>query len=81
MRGLTAETEPQIRVHYKRVEIGFFKADLLVNGCVIVELKVAPDYCPSDEAQLLNELKATGIRVGLLINFGRHKVGFKRFVF
>jgi GxxExxY protein len=44
-------------------------------------LKVAAEYCPADEAQLLNELKATGTRVGLLINFGRHKVGFKRFVF
>jgi GxxExxY protein len=48
---------------------------------VLVELKVAQDYCPADEAQLLNELKATRRRVGLLINFGRHKIGFKRFVF
>jgi len=54
---------------------------LLLAGRVLVELKVAQDYCPADEPQLLNELKATGIKVGLLINFGRHKVGFKRFVF
>jgi len=52
-----------------------------VNECVIVELKVAKAYCPEDEPQLLNELKATGIKVGLLINFGRTKVEFKRFVF
>jgi GxxExxY protein len=45
---------------------------------VIVELKVAAEYNPADEAQLINELKATGIRVGLLINFGRDKVQFKR---
>lgn len=63
------------------VEVGFYKADVLVAGRVLVELKVAQDYCPSDEPQLLNELKATGIKVGLLINFGRSKVAFKRFVF
>jgi len=58
-------------VIYKGVDVGKFEADLLVNGCVIVELKVAKEYQKADEAQLLNELKATGIKVGLLINFGR----------
>ena len=48
---------------------------------MIVELKVAKTYCSEDEPQLLNDLKATGIKVGLLINFGRTKVEFKRFVF
>ena len=80
-RGFTAETEADIRVLYKGVEVGYYRADLLVNQCVLVELKVATDYNPADEAQLLNELKATGVRVGLLVNFGRNKVGFKRFVF
>ena len=80
-RGLVAEIEAEIRVFYKEVEVGFYRADILVNDRVIVELKVAPDYCPADEPQLLNELKATGIRVGLLINFGRTKVGLKRLVF
>jgi hypothetical protein len=47
----------------------------------IEELKVAKEYQPADEAQLLNELKATAIKVGLLINFGRTKVEFKRFVY
>ena len=62
-------------------EVGVYKADLLVDQRVLVELKVARQYTPEDEAQLLNELKATGMKVGLLINFGREKVGFKRFVF
>ncbi|WP_201750175.1 GxxExxY protein [Tautonia marina] len=48
---------------------------------VIVELKVAKNYNPEDEPQLLNELKATGIKVGLLINFGRAKVEFRRLVY
>ena len=56
-------------------------ADLLVESKVVVEIKVCPNYRTEDEAQLLNELKATGIKVGLLINFGRTKVEFKRLVF
>jgi GxxExxY protein len=79
-RGWTAAIESEIRVQYKEVEVGFYRADLLVNECVLVELKAAKSYVPEDEAQLLNELKATGIKVGLLINFGRNKVEFKRFV-
>ena len=81
LRGLTAELESQIRVHYKGVDVGHFEADVLVNKCVIVEIKIAKEYQKSDEAQLLNELKATGIKVGLLINFGRAKAEVKRFVF
>ena len=81
LRGLTTEIEQEIRVTYKGVEVGFYKADLFVAGCVVVELKVAKCYQPDDEPQLLNELKATGIKVGLLINFGRTKVDFKRMVF
>ena len=44
----------------------------------MVELKVAPEYCSADEAQLLNELVSTGVKVGLLINFGRARVEFAR---
>jgi GxxExxY protein len=54
---------------------------LFVNDCVIVEVKVAKLHNSEDESQLLNELKATGVKVGLLVNFGRAKVEFKRMVF
>ncbi len=80
-RGFVAELERPISVSYKGVVVGDYVADLLVNGCVLVELKTATQYNSSDEAQLLNELKATGIKVGLLLNFGRAKVEFKRLVF
>jgi GxxExxY protein len=63
------------------VIVGDFRADVLVNDAVVVELKTAKNYNPEDEPQLLNELKATGIKVGLLINFGRTKVEFERMVF
>ncbi|MDB5345558.1 MAG: GxxExxY protein [Schlesneria sp.] len=80
-RGFEVETESDIRVIYKCVDVGYYKADLWVNRCVIVELKVAKAYCSDDEPQLLNELKATGVQVGLLVNFGRVKVDFKRFAY
>ena len=61
--------------------MGLYKADLFVENKIIVELKVAKPYNPQDEAQLINELKATGVKVGLLMNFGRTKAEFKRLVF
>ena len=81
LRGLKADLESRIEVRYKNVVVGIYEADILVNETVIVETKVAWEYQPADEPQLLNELKGTGIKVGLLINFGRAKVEFKRFVF
>jgi len=80
-RGLKTKLEDEIHVKYKGVEVGFYKSDLFVNDCVIVEIKAAKEYNSEDESQLLNELKGTGTRVGLLINFGRAKVEFKRFVY
>lgn len=79
--GLQAEAEHRMQVLYKGVVVGDYAADLFVEAKVLVELKVAPAYRPEDEAQLLNELKATGVRIGLLINFGRERVEFRRFRF
>ena len=81
LRGFKAPIEEEVRVTFKNVEVGFFRSDILVNGCIVVELKAEIAYNPLHEAQLLNELKATGIKVGLLVNFGRTKGEFKRFVF
>lgn len=81
LRNTPCELEAAINVHFKQKLVGEYYADLFVNQCVIVELKVAAKYNSADEAQLLNELKATGIKVGLLINFGKDKVEFKRLVF
>jgi GxxExxY protein len=80
-RGATAEIEKRIQVQYKGVVVGDYDADLIVDGCVAVEIKVAPQYEKRDEAQLLNELKATGLKVGMLVNFGRTKLDYKRLVF
>ena len=80
-RGSAAEIEKRVQVKYKDVVVGDYDSDLIVDGCVLVELKVNPQYDRRDEAQLLNVLKATGIKVGLLVNFGRTKVEYKRLVF
>ena len=79
-RGLRADLEYKITVHYKGAVVGDYQADIFVEDAVVVELKVAKTYNSADEAQLINELKATGVEVGLLINFGREKVEFKRMV-
>ena len=80
-RGASAEIEKRVQVQYKGVVVGDYDADLIVDDCVAVEIKVAPQYDKRDEAQLLNELKATGIKVGMLVNFGRSKLEYKRLVF
>lgn len=80
-RGVKAELESRIKVVYKGTVVGDYVADLFVEESVLVELKVARTYNVEDGPQLLNELKATGIKVGLLINFGRTKVEFRRFVY
>lgn len=80
-RGFRADLEKRLTVHYKSTIVGEYDADLIVEDCVVVEIKVAPQYDRRDEAQLLNELKATPLEVGLLLNFGRTKVEFKRLVF
>jgi GxxExxY protein len=77
-RGLHPSVETRLEVHYKGEVVGTYIADMLVNDTVLVEFKVAEEYRKADEAQLLNELAATNKPVGLLINFGRRKVEFKR---
>jgi len=80
-RGATAEIERRIQVQYKGIVVGDYDADLIVDSCVAMEIKIAPQYDKRDEAQLLNELKATDIKVGMLVNFGRNKLEYKRLVF
>lgn len=78
--GHLVELEHPITVKYRGVTVGEYFADLFVDEKVVVETKVALEYSRSDEAQLINELKATGVRVGLLLNFGRSEVQFRRLV-
>lgn len=78
LRGLKVQPEASAKVYFKDVCVGDYAADLFVEEKVVVELKVAQDLHLSDEAQLINELHAIRQEVGLLINFGRSGVKFKR---
>ncbi|MBW2003676.1 MAG: GxxExxY protein [Deltaproteobacteria bacterium] len=78
--GLYVERQKDISVFFRGTIIGNFKADLIVDQKVIVELKAVRTLDSAHEAQLINYLKATNIEVGLLLNFGR-KPEFKRFVY
>jgi GxxExxY protein len=70
LRGLRVSREVPIEVRWKGVIVGTYRIDLLVNDVILVEVKAVERLIPAHEAQLLNYLKATGIEVGLLLNFG-----------
>ena len=78
--GLNVEQQHPIKVFYEQTLVGDFAADLLVENRVIVELKAARALDEVHSAQCLNYLKATGLKVCLLINFGRPRVDVKRIV-
>ncbi|MCY3008492.1 MAG: GxxExxY protein [Planctomycetota bacterium] len=78
-KGFRVQCQHPIRVYFRQRIVGEFYADLLVEGKIIVELKVAKAIAPEYQAQIINYLKATGIEVGLLVNFGNPKLEFKRF--
>lgn len=69
-RGIKSEREVPLSVIYEGKDVGVFRADLIVEKKVIVESKVADKIVQVHEMQLLNYLKATGIKVGLILNFG-----------
>ena len=79
-RGIKAAAQYPIKVRYKDQIVGEYFADLLVEDQVIIELKTVDKIEKIHEAQLLNYLKATGIKVGLLVNFKSTKADIKRFV-
>jgi GxxExxY protein len=78
--GLHAEKEKRIQVYYDNQLVGDYIADIIVEDNVILELKSVKDLHDAHSAQLINYLKATGIEIGLLINFG-DSVQVKRKVF
>ena len=79
-RGLKVENQVPIKVKYKDNNVGEYIADLLVEEKVIVEIKTVEKLTNIHEAQLLNYLNATGIKIGLLVNFRNRKAEIKRMV-
>jgi len=79
-RGLKAENQVPIKVSYKGHSVGEYVADILVEGAVLLELKTVESLDKAHEAQMLNYLKATGMKIGLLINFKADRAQIKRMV-
>jgi len=77
---LKVEQQKKIKVYYDKVEVGIYEPDLLVENAVIVELKTVKSLEDSHKAQCLNYLKATGLKICLLINFGNPRVEVKRVI-
>jgi len=69
--GLSVKQQQSIKVVFEEEVVGDFAADILVNDTVIIELKAIDALNSQHEVQLVNYLRATGIEVGLLINFGK----------
>jgi GxxExxY protein len=80
-RGLHVVSQQPINVEYKGQSVGSYFADLLVHDAVLCELNAVEALNSAHQAQLLHYLKATGIKVGLLLNFGPKRVDVKRMVF
>ena len=78
--GIVVECQKSFPVRYEATVVGDYQADMVVEGRVIIECKAATNLNPVHEAQLMNYLKASGLRVGLLINFGRPKLQYRRMV-
>ena len=76
--GLSYEVEKPINVFYDDVLVGEFKADIVVEKVLILELKAVQSLHMAHEIQLVNYLTATGVDDGLLINFGSEELQFKR---
>jgi GxxExxY protein len=67
---LSVAAEVPVPVFFRGVNVGDFRADLVVNNCILLELKTAETIIIAHEAQLLNYLRATSLEVGLILNFG-----------
>ena len=78
VRGYQVDIEVKIPVYYKGELVGDYFADVLVNKRIVLELKALNDLTSQHEAQIINYLKATGHKIGLLLNFGTNKVQVKR---
>lgn len=77
---LEVKQQEEIKVFYDGVEVGYYEADLLVEDLILVELKAVKEINNINKAQCLNYLKATGLKICLLINFGNPRVEVKRIV-
>jgi len=77
-QGVRAETEKEIMVYYEGENIGRHRLDILVEDKVIIELKTVEELSKAHYAQVRSYLKATELRVAILVNFAKEKADFRR---
>ena len=77
---LSFERQHHLNVVYKGRVVGHYVADLVVEGSLLVELKALSSMAKEHDAQVMNYLRATGLSVGLLLNFGTPRLGVRRLV-
>ena len=80
MQGIRYEKQKPLCVFYKGHKVRDYICDFLVEEKVLVELKAIKTITATEESQLLNYLKGTGLQLGLLINFGASSLKYKRFI-
>lgn len=79
-KGILFERQKSLEVNYRGEVVGNYIADVIVEDKLLLELKALSRTTSEHEAQVMNYLKATGLSVGLLLNFGTPKLGIKRIV-
>ncbi len=78
-KGMIVKRQFPLNVKFRGIIVGEFFADLLVDDRILVQLKAVSRFSPEHFAQIINYLKATGIPVGLIINFGNPQLQYRRF--
>jgi GxxExxY protein len=82
LRDIPFRSQPQVTVQYKGRDLDkVYQPDLICFGEIIVELKALSSLSGTEEAQMINYLRAAGLKVGLLLNFGRPSLQYRRFVY
>jgi GxxExxY protein len=81
-QGIPFQAQPTTKIYYKGLPLNkTYQPDLVCFDSVVVELKALSSLSGTEAAQMINYLKATGMNVGLLLNFGSESLEFKRFVY
>jgi len=78
--GMKVETQKEAKIYYNGQEVGIHRLDLVVNEKIIIELKAVKEFDGSHIAQVISYLKATGLKIGLLLNFAKATLEIKRIV-
>ena len=81
IQNIPFETEKEIIIKYKNEQVGLHRLDLLINNDIIVELKAVKEITDVHLSQIISYLKATGLNVGLILNFSKPKIDIKRVIY